>query len=214
MSENLEAKVRMREKRLQQTSEEKMSRNLEEKIRLREKRLHQTSEEKIAENLDAKIRMREMRKNYTIEEKAVRNSEAKIRMRNLSVKLTDEGKQNKKDKNRERMRKSRMENYFDENDSDQKISSEHNSDDCGDNEDLSTDIVKKINEENRKNKEKHVLSNEKRSESGLDECICDIDINCPYCAAQHEAEKCCYTSISKEEKERFDKEEMEEYKSM
>ena len=75
-------------------------------------------------------------------------------------------------------------------------------------------FVKKINEENRKNKEKHVLSNEKRSETELEECICDIDINCPYCAAQHEAEKCCYTSISKEEKERFDKEEMEEYKSM
>ena len=44
--------------------------------------------------------------------------------------------------------------------------------------------------------------------------ICNIDINCPYCTAQHEAEKCCDTSISKEEKERFDKEEMEEYKSM
>ena len=48
------------------------------------------------------------------------------------------------------MRKSRMENYFDENDSDQKISSKHNSDDTVDNEDLSIDIVKKINEENRK----------------------------------------------------------------
>ena len=71
-----------------------------------------------------------------------------------------------------------------------------------------------MNEENRKNNEKHDLSNEKISETGLDECICDIDIDCPYCTAQHEAEKCCYTSISKEDKERFDKEEMEEYKNM
>ena len=179
-----------------------------------QKRLHNTSEEKIATNLEAKIRMREMRKNYTIEERAVRNSEAKMRMRNLGAKLTDEEKQNKKEKNRERMRKSRMKNYMDENDLDPKSSSEHNSDDSGDNEDLSTDIVMKMNEENRKNNEKHDLSNEKISESGLDECICDIDIDCPYCTAQHEAEKCCYTSISKEDKERFDKEEMEEYISM
>ena len=41
--------------------------------KMREKRLHQTSEEKIAKNLEAKIRMREMRNNYTIEEKAARN---------------------------------------------------------------------------------------------------------------------------------------------
>ena len=48
----------------------------------------------------------------------------------------------KRYKNRERMRKSRMENYYDENDSDQGTSIKNNSDHSGDNEDLSTDIIK------------------------------------------------------------------------
>ena len=50
-----------------------------------------------------------------------------------------------------------------------------------------------MNEEYRKNNENNSPLIEMRSETGLDECICDIDINCPYCIAQHEAEKGCYS---------------------
>ena len=77
-----------------------------------------------------------------------------------------------------------MENYYDENDSDQETSTKNNHDHSGDNEDLSTDIVKKMNEEYRKNNENNFPLIEMRSENGLDECICDIHINCPYCIAQ------------------------------
>ena len=131
-------------------------------------------------------------------------------MRKLSEKLTDEEKQTKRDKNRERMKKSRIEKYYDKNDFDK----ESSSDDSGDDEDHSSDIVKKINEKHRENNENKFLLIEKRSETGLEECTCDIDIDCPYCTAQHEAEKGCYTIDSKEEKERFAKEEQEEYKNM
>ena len=147
-----------------------------EKNRIREKRLHQTNEEKNAENLEAKIRMRKLRKNYTIEEKAAMNSESKMRMRKLSEKLTDEEKQTKREKNRARMKKSRMEKYYDKNDFDKESSSKNYSDDSGNDEDHSSDIVKRINEKHRENNEKKFLLIKEVSET--DKCTCDIDINC------------------------------------
>ena len=83
-----------------------------------------------------------------------------------------------------------------------------------------SDIVKRLNEVHRRNVEENRIVEEneggERHESGDagEVCICDIDIDCPYCLAQYEAEKGSYTVITKEEAARFDKEELDEYKIM
>lgn len=187
-AENLEARIRMRQKRENQTNEERTTEKLETKMRVREIRKKQTNEEIIVYNEKSKIRMRKIRGNYTLEEKEAKNQEAKTRMRKLRLKR-------------------KMENDNNEIDSD-----EDNSDN---DENIPIDIVQKLNETHRKTNaicEGQNIMNE--SKTKLEDCTCDIDIDCPYCAAQNESEKYCYSINSKEDNERFDKEELEQYKSM
>ena len=76
-----------------------------------------------------------------------------------------------------------------------------------------SDIVKKMNEKHRMNEEIDIRTVDE-GQVGIETCICDIDIDCPYCQAQMEDEKYLYTINTEEEKARYEKEEIEGYKSM
>ena len=194
-----------------------------DRIRIKERRARFNDEERRSENLKAKLRIREIREKNTMEETEAENKKAKMRMKIMRSNLTDQEKQSKADESRERMRKLRMrrkimEIFPDETNSDDDESDKGNTSNDSSEEFISSDIVKKLNEEHRQNigvtgsvENENTL---RGSETGIDECFCDYDIDCPYCAAQLEAEKCCYTIISKEESERYAKEELEQFKNM
>lgn len=48
----------------------------------------------------------------------------------------------------------------------------------------------------------------------LEECSCDVDIDCPFWLAQNEGDKYLYSFNTKEESDKFAKEELEEFKIM
>ena len=178
------------------------------KKRLQEKREKFTSEERENENEEAKIRMRELRDKQTDEARKEENQKAKIRMKKVREKYTDDKRKIMKDRNKERMRKKRMENIlFEDSDEYSDDSSEISSEGSDENLENPPDIIKQLNEEHRKNQEM-----ETRAVDEVENCICDYDINCPYCKAQQEAEKSLYPIISKEESARYEKEELEDYK--
>ena len=154
-----------------------------------------------------KQRIKEKRKKFTDEQRALENQDAKKRMRERRENETYEERQVRKEKNRERMRKVRsmeklMENITDEDEYLYKDKDEN---------DLS-DIVKRMNEEHRVNQGLNLRTDDE-GQDGIENCICDIDIDCPYCHAQMEAEKCLYSINTEEEKARFEKEDIEAYKS-
>ena len=149
-------------------------------------------------------RIKEKRASFTSEEIEAENLGAKLRMRKIRENQTDEKRQAQRQKSKERMRNLRMKRKMQES-SDESM-------------DASPDIVKRLNDYYRNEKEKNVreaieevIENEG---STLEDCTCDIDINCPYCTAQNEDEKYLYSIITKEESEKFAKEELEEYKIM
>ena len=155
-----------------------------ERKRIKNKRAMFSKEEKEAEKEKDKERKRNYRKSLTAEERAAQNF-----------------------KNKNRMAKSRM----------LKISVEENEN----LEYVPSDIVKRLNEVHRRNVEENrrVEENEEGGEmhesgDAVELCTCDIDIDCPYCLAQYEAEKGSYTVVTKEEAARYDKEELDEYKIM
>ena len=153
-----------------------------------------------------KKRIKEKRATFTPEEKEAENKEAKIRMKKIRENQTDEERQSQNQKSKERMRKLRikrkMQNKCDESMVD------------------FPDIVTRLNEIHRKEKEEGAKeSNEEESEneSGStksEDCTCDIDIDCPYCLALNKDEKYLYSINTKEEHEKFAKEELEEFKIM
>ena len=180
------------------------------KQRIKEKRKKFSSEEKKAENKEAMLRMREVRHKKTDEERKETNYKAKIRMKETREKYTDEKRQVMNDRNKERMRKTRKDDIlFEDFDKYSDDKSEVSNEDSDENLERSPDIVKKLNEEHRKSKEI-----EKGAFDEMENCICDYDIDCPYCKAQNEAEKSLYLIISKEESARYEKEELEGYKKM
>ena len=184
------------------------------KKRLKEKRETFTSEERKNENEEAKLRMRELRDKQTDEARKEANQKAKIRMKKVREKYTDDKRKTMKDRNKERMRKKRMESIlFEDSDEYTDDSSEISSDDSDENLENPPDIIKQLNEEHRKNQELETSAVDEEK-YGVENCICDYDINCPYCKAQHEAEKSLYSIISKEESARYEKEELEDYKRM
>eukprot|EP00091_Calanus_sinicus_P008617 TRINITY_DN20757_c0_g1_i1.p1 TRINITY_DN20757_c0_g1~~TRINITY_DN20757_c0_g1_i1.p1 ORF type:complete len:168 (+),score=37.90 TRINITY_DN20757_c0_g1_i1:59-505(+) len=78
------------------------------------------------------------------------------------------------------------------------------------------DIVKQLNEEHKTNQDKDNVGEKARKESeiGLEECIIDFDIDCPYCNAQNENEKYLYVLTNKEDSDRTEKDELETYTSL
>ena len=174
-----------------------------ERKRIKDKRAMFSKEEKEAENEEAKLRMQKLRGGQKGEEKQVQKEKDKERKRKFRENLTAEKRAAQNFKNKNRMEKCRM----------LKISVEENEN----LEYVPSDIVKRLNEVHRRNIEENcrVEENEggERHES-VEVCTCDIDIDCPYCLAQYEAEKGSYTVITKEEAARFDKEELDEYKIM
>ena len=155
-------------------------------------------------------RMKIIRASFTSLEKEVENKEAKERMRKRRAAQTVEERQAYNEKCRQKMRELRnkrknMNDY-----------SHQTSDEEGNG---SSDVVKRINDEHRNLKEtehavKDVEMENIQYETGLDSCVCDIDINCPHCEAVKEAEDYLYETITWEEKERFEREELEQYRNM
>ena len=178
-----------------------------ERKRIKNKRAMFSKEEKEAENEEAKLRMRKLRGDQKAGEKQVQKEKDKERKRKSRESLTAEERAAQNFKNKNRMAKSRM----------LKISVEENEN----LEYVPSDIVKRLNEVHRRNVEENrrVEENEEGGEmhesgDAVELCTCDIDIDCPYCLAQYEAEKGSYTVVTKEEAARYDKEELEEYKIM
>ena len=127
-------------------------------------------------------------------------------MRERREQQTDGEREDQNQKNKERMRRFRKMR--------KDIMAPHSDDNMNDNTDSSSDIVKQLNEEHRANQEKDILRDNERKESepGLEECICDFDIDCPYCTEQHETENHLYMLTSKEDSDRIQKDELEAYK--
>ena len=153
-----------------------------------------------------KLRMKEKRANFNDEERKLENQEAKLRMRERREHQTDGEREDQNQKNNERMRRLRKMR--------KDIIAAHSDDNMNDNTDSSSDIVKQLNEEHRANQEKDILGENQRKETepGLEECICDFDIDCPYCTEQNENEKHLYVLTSKEDSDRIQKDELEAYK--
>ena len=129
-------------------------------------------------------------------------------MREIRENETDEERQIRREKNRERMRKLRSVKKKTEDMSDEDFYK-----DIAESEEELSDIVKKMNEKHRMNEEIDIRTVDE-GQVGIETCICDIDIDCPYCQAQMEDEKYLYTINTEEEKARYEKEEIEGYKSM
>ena len=151
-----------------------------------------------------KNRIKEKRKNMSDQEREAEKQGAKKRMRKRRLNQTREERQVQNERNKKRMRESRKKNESSEEDSD--IS-------CDKDVEGPSDIVKRLNQEYRQNKEDEIISDEDELENDLD-CTCEVDVNCPYCTAQNESEKHLYSITSKEESERMEKEELEVYKNM
>ena len=167
------------------------TRDLEmQRKRMKRKRARFTAQETENENNEAKERMRKKRANQTEEERTAYNKRIKERMRELRF-----------------QRKIKENLDEEENKTSDEISNEE--------ENEPSDIVKKLNEEHRVLNKKENNTEKDEIEIGLNECICDFDIDCPYCAAEHESEKNLYSDyiVTKEESERFQREELEQYKS-
>ena len=167
------------------------TRDLEmQRKRMKRKRARFTAQETENENNEAKERMRKKRANQTEEERTAYNKRIKERMRELRF-----------------QRKIKENLDEEENKTSDEISNEE--------ENEPSDIVKKLNEEHRVLNKKENNTEKDETEMGLNECICDFDIDCPYCAAEHESEKNLYSDyiVTKEESERFQREELEQYKS-
>ena len=166
------------------------TRDLEmQRKRMKSKRAKFTAQETENENNEAKERMRKKRANQTEEKRTAYNKRIKERMRELRV-----------------QRKIKANLDEEENKTSDEISNEE--------ENEPSDKVKKLNEEHRVLNKKENNTEKDETEIGLNECICDFDIDCPYCAREHESKKNFYYILTKEESERFQREELEQYKSM
>ena len=135
-----------------------------------------------------KQKTQQRRQNQTIQEKNKEKEERNERMRKLREKQTAEDKKVENEKKKERMRKLR------ERRKEEKCINDSEDSRC-------SDIVNK-------------LRTVTEVTSDHEECVCDIDINCKYCEEVYENEKNLVQTISPEEKERFDKEDLEQYKIM
>lgn len=180
------------------------TRDLEmQRKRMKRKRARFTAQETENENNEAKERMRLKRANQTEEERIAYNKRIKERMRELRF-------QRKKMQNLDEEENEISEDISDEEDTE-------TSDEIPDEEENEpSDIVKKLNEEHRVLTKKEKDNEKVESEIGLNECICDFDIDCPYCAAEHESEKNLYSDyiLTKEESDRFERAELEQYKAL
>ena len=135
-----------------------------------------------------KQKTQQRRENLTIHEKNREKEERNERMRKLRENQTAEDKKVENEKKKERMRKLR------ERRKEEKCINDSEDSRC-------SDIVNK-------------LRTVTEVTSDHEECVCDIDINCKYCEEVYENEKNLVQTISPEEKERFDKEDLEQYKIM
>ena len=174
---------------------------------MRKLRCDRTAEERQVQNKKTKERKRAFRENQTTEEREVLKKKDKERKKRYRENQTIEERKAQKEKNKDRMTRFRIEKASMEEE--EKFEDVNNS----------PDIVKRLNEIHRMNAEETGQVNKKGSDrneciDAIEDCVCDIDINCPYCLAQNEAEKGSFTIITKEEAARFDKEELDQYKIM
>ena len=221
--EKQKTKDRMQRMRLEMSESEKDKVKKEKKEYMRKRRSEKGTKMDSKETLTSKLwgpgllfgetelykrqkemerkRMKDKRAKFTLEEMESENRGAKLRMRVLREKQTAEEKQAYRDKNKERMRNFRLSKKMIHDSSDDQSIEE------------SSDIVKKLNDIHRNERECRLVKagNDRKSES--EDCTCDFDIDCISCAAQNEAEKNLYTLTSKEESDRFQKEELEAYRN-
>ena len=144
-----------------------------------------------------KLYMRKRRENLTKEEKSIEKEERNDRMKKLRENKTLEERKIENEKAKLRMKTLRQ----------NRKNSVHGLESSSESSlSASPDIVSKLNAEYRN-------ANEKEINSEI-ECVCDIDINCEYCLKIQESESVWYEAISVEDRDKFQKEDLEQYKNL
>ena len=171
----------------------------------REWRENQTIQEKNEEKVKRNERMRKRRQN--LELKKVENEREKQRKRKVREVQSPEEKEAEKEKKKEHMKQLRERRKMVKEVSDS-VSERTAS--------RSPDIVSKMNLQYRNHKymERREVEAVAEVAGEDDECVCEIDINCEYCQKLTENEKNLDNTVSPEEKKRFEKEDLEQYKAM
>ena len=204
------AKERMKKRRDRMTSSEteeftrkskERMKNLRQKYPLKKNETIPSSYEREKEM--QKLRVRKFRENQSQEKKMLEKEERNKRMRKLREKQSAEEKKLEDKKAKERMRKLREDRKKLCEPSDSSSESSLPED---------QDIVRKLNENYRNEKQIHMAA---RNIDELDEeCVCDIDIDCNYCKKVNEREKNLQEIITMEVKQQYAMEDIEQFKKM
>ena len=178
-----------------------------QKQRTRERREKQTDQEKNIEKEERNERMRKLREKQTFEERKAENERKKDRMRKLREIHTSEEKIAENEKKKEKMRQLRERRKMEKESisSDSETSGSH-----------SPDIVRKLNLHYRNQNDRCMDKKDVTAEvASVEEgCVCDVDVNCEYCAKLEENEKGIDYILTPEERERYEKEDLEQHQIM